>query len=176
MDSKGTVIRLQMDETLSGLTGKLGELEHQVSATVRSVKDSVNSVRDTVDLKLQVRQRPWSFMAGAAAIGFLGGYRPNNHQARKGNSDGPVHTRESAKYIDSSPDIAKSPAANKPGWLANLGESFRPEIAELKGILIGTLIGVAREIVTNQLPRSMERGAGSGGSDSLETQDRRDVE
>ena len=172
MDNAGTVIRQQMDTTLAGLTGKLGDLEHQVSATVRTVKDSVNTVRDTLDLKLHVRRRPWTLMAGAAALGFLGGFRSSNSGAgrptRNGRSDSTPparvaaaeHQYSGAKDATNGADTARPTAAPAPSWLANLGDTFQPEIAELKGIVLGALLELVREIVTKQVSRPMERSVG----------------
>ncbi|MFA6243714.1 MAG: hypothetical protein WC655_22425 [Candidatus Hydrogenedentales bacterium] len=169
MDKEAAVMRLQMDETLAGLTGKLGHLEHQVSSTVRTVKDSVNTVRDTFDLKLQVRQRPWALLASAAAVGFLGGYhssvRDSGRPARGGKgASAPMplaHADESyspaPKAGGNGSKAAQPPAVPAPSWLANLGDSFKPELAELKGIVIGALFGLVREIVTNQPPKPVEQ-------------------
>ena len=175
MDKEAAVMRLQMDETLAGLTGKLGHLEYQVSSTVRTVKDSVNTVRDTFDLKLQVRQRPWALVAGAAALGFLGGYHltvPNGGSRTRGGkgADAPsslIHADEliipslGSKAGTNGSKAAQPPAVSAPSWLANLGDSFQPELAELKGILIGALFGLVREIVTNHPPKPVEQPRGN---------------
>ena len=99
MDNESEVIRQQMDETRSALSDKVELLEQQVVETmhgattavadtvdnvkevvhdtVQTVKDSVqetmDSVKNTLDVQRQVEQRPWIMMAGATAIGFLGG-------------------------------------------------------------------------------------------------------
>src|SRR4051794_29513643 len=100
MDNEPEVIRQQMDETRTALTDKLELLEQQVVGTVQdatsavaetvgtvkqAVQDTVQSVKETVhetvesvketfDLKNQVERRPWMMVAGATALGFLGGY------------------------------------------------------------------------------------------------------
>ena len=172
MDKEATAIRRQMDETLAGLTGKLGDLEHQVSATVRTVKDSANSVRDTFDLKLQVRRRPWTLMAGATALGFFGGFRSSNggavHPTRNGKGASIPQTRvATAEHPNSGAndetneaDSAQFSAAATSNWLANLGDSLQPEIAQLKGMVIGALLELVREVITKQVHRPMERSTG----------------
>jgi ElaB/YqjD/DUF883 family membrane-anchored ribosome-binding protein len=169
MVNKGAEIRQQMDETMAGLTGKIGELEHQVSATVRTVKDSVNTVRDTFDVKLHVRRRPWTFLAGATALGFLGGLSSSRHRTRRyagnGRSDStPVahvepgeHPFTRASNGTEGADLTRHRAVAAPGWLANLGVTFQPEIAELKGIFLGSLLELVRETVTKQVSKSMAR-------------------
>jgi hypothetical protein len=181
MVNKGTEIRQQMEETLAGLTGKFGELEHQVSVSVRTVKDSVNTVRDTFDLKLHVRRRPWTLLAGATALGFLGGLRSSSHRtgpsAGDGKSDGTPFAHadpEEHPYTRvgdgrNGGDSIRHAAVAAPGWLANLGNTFQPEIAELKGIVLGSLLELVREIVTKQVSKSMERPVGDRNNGSKST-------
>ena len=182
MDNQSTSMRKEMDETMAGLTEKLGQLEHQVSATVNTVSDSVNTVRNNLDLKLHVRRRPWTVLAGATAVGFLSGYRSNsrrNGHAREngsnaGNTAPPLTVAAEHQYSGTNGDskgsntapLASSPA---PSWLANLGDKFQPEIAELKGIVIGTLIGIAREIITKQVEAPIGRSIRDDHNSSVKT-------
>jgi ElaB/YqjD/DUF883 family membrane-anchored ribosome-binding protein len=167
MDNEAAAIRQQMDRTLASLTGKLVDLEHQVSGTVRTVKDSVDTVRDAVDLKLQVRRRPWALVAGAAALGFLGGFR-----SRASGTGHPARNRKSAsappaRVADAEPhnganetDAAKLSEAAAPSWLANLGGAFQPEIAALRGFAVGALFEVAREIIAKQAQKPTDPPVG----------------
>ncbi len=180
MDNEGNAMRKQMDVTRDDLTGKLEELEYMVSATVRTVKDSVNSVRDTFDLKLHMRQRPWTLLAGATALGFLGGMRSGSHRSGHTAEDGKgdnatlaradpdVHPHTRVSDISNGKDPTRPATAASPSWLANLGSTFQPEITELKGIVLGSLIELVREIVTKQVSKSIARpvGARNNGSNS----------
>ena len=167
MDDKGNALRQQMNETRAGLNDKLEELEQQVSGTVRTVKNSVNSVRDSFDVKLQVRRHPWTFVAGAAAVGFLGGIRSNRRVPER-----IARAEKGAPLPLSPPECIKSEMANyakggngapiAPSWLANLGEAFQPEIAELRGLVLGGLIEFVREMIAKQAARPKDRNtAGS---------------
>jgi len=181
MDNKGAVIRQQMEETLAGLTGKFGELEHQVSVSVRTVKDSVNTVRDTFDLKLHVRRRPWALLAGATALGFLGGLRSSRHRtgssAGNGKSDGMPFAHADPEELSytrvddgrNGGDSVRYAAVAAPGWLAKLSDTFQPEIAELKGIVLGSVLELVREIVTKQVSKSMEPPVGDRNNGSNST-------
>jgi hypothetical protein len=119
-------------------------------------------------------------MAGAMVLGFIGGHRSNNHATRNGRSASVPLPRESAAEGPHSgandgtigDDGARRAPAALPSWLENLGNTFQPEIAELKGIVIGTLIGIAREIITNQLPRPSERTAGVPNNGKLDNNHR----
>jgi len=178
MDKKATAMRQQMDETMAGLAEKLGCLEDQVSTTVRTVTRSVNSVRDTLDLKLHVRQRPWTLVAGAAALGFLGGFhlhRPGPRDTARNGRSRSAPTIRAAEGIDpdagpqagtNGSDVAHPPAASTPSWLSSFGDKFQPEIAELRGILIGSLFGIARELISNQVLKPVNRQSGDVSSGS----------
>lgn len=167
MDSEGAAMQLKIDETMASLTSKLGALEHQVNDTVKSVKDSVKSVRDTVDIKRQVRLRPWMFVAGATALGFLGGIRANRRQLRhpkmnENNMLVPNSPTAELLYSNSSESAPGSTGARQStramtNWLAGLGTTFQPEIAELKGIVIGTMMELAREVITRQVYKHTTR-------------------
>lgn len=141
MDREGAEMRQQMDETMAGLTGKLEDLGDHLSGTVKTVQKSVNSVREAFDVKLQVRRNPLTALAGAAALGFFFGFQPDGNRARhNGNSVKPA--------VPAAP--SERPPAAPPGWLAHAGETFKPEIAALRGVAVGTLLGVIREAVTKQ--------------------------
>src|SRR5579859_1541072 len=89
MDNEPEITRADLDETRASLSEKLETLEQQVvhsvhgatnavNETVESVKDAVHDtvakVRETLDIPLQVKQRPWGMVGGSIALGFLGGY------------------------------------------------------------------------------------------------------
>ena len=168
MDNEGTAMRQQMDDTMTGLADKLGELGHQVSGTYRTVKDSVNTVRDTFDLKLQVRQRPWTFLAGATALGFLLGSRSNNggagHPSRNGRSANNVPL---PRVAAADPNNGTNGVEAAPSWLANLGGTFHPEITALRGIVAGAAFELVREMIAKQAPtRPRVRQVGDADNDT----------
>jgi len=194
MEDSPEVIRQQMDETRTHLSEKLEALEqrvvntvHEASAsvnetigsvkeavhdTVQTVKDSVNdtvdTVKDTFDVRRQVEARPWIMMAGATALGFLGGYlltrsrsEPAEHYATTGHY--PLASGNGASSYTAPPPppfSGMAPAAAAPketgGLLETLTKSFEPELKELKGLAIGALLGVVRDVVSDSIPPNME--------------------
>jgi ElaB/YqjD/DUF883 family membrane-anchored ribosome-binding protein len=188
MEDSPEVIRHQMDETRTHLSEKLEALEqrvvntvHEASAsvnetigsvkeavqdTVQTVKDSVHdtvdSVKDTFDVRRQVEARPWTMMAGATALGFLGGYlltrsRSEERHARSGYQ--PLVSGNGG-YAPPPPITGMAPAAAAPkesgGLLATLSKTFEPELKELKGLAVGALLGVVRDVVSDSIPPTME--------------------
>ena len=95
MDREREIIEEHMAETRHALTDKLDQLEQTVANTVSeaaetvehvrdavtgtvqsvtdSVRDTVESVSDALDVTKQVERHPWGMVAGATAVGFVGG-------------------------------------------------------------------------------------------------------
>lgn len=162
MINESLAMQMEIEKTLAHLNEKLLRLEEQTLGKVRTVAESVNDVKETLDLRLRVRHRPWTYVAGASALGFAGAYWFGGHKAvplqsntkssasstrqteSAGNDPSPVN---GATY---GPARAESPVEAAPGWLTKFGDRFEPEIAELRGLIIGTLLGVAREIIVRQ--------------------------
>jgi len=193
MEDSPEVIRHQMDETRTHLSDKLEALEqrvvntvHEASAsvnetigsvkdavhdTVQTVKDSVNetvdTVKDTFDVRNQVERRPWTMVAGATALGFLGGYllmRRRAAPAERYETTG-YHPLASgngaASYAPPPPPITgMAPTAAVPkeseGFLGMLTRTFEPELKEMKGLAVGALLGVLRDVVSDSVPETME--------------------
>ena len=73
------------------------------------------------------------------------------HTAVKGN--GAARNRNAAASTATHESDA---AAEKPNWVAGLGDTFHDEISQLEGLAIGTLLGIVRDIVTKAVPEHME--------------------
>lgn len=161
------VIRSEMEDKRSSLTEKLEALENQVvgkvetaagavASTVETVTGTVQAVKDALDVRKHVERRPWLMVGGAVAVGFVGGYllpsgrprRPdfqalasdgspktttgNGHSGRPGHRDG--HGRRHA---------AKEEGA--------LSQAFQG----LKGLAIGAVMDLLRDLATKALPPAM---------------------
>jgi len=133
MTNGSSQLKQDRDKVYAGLTDKLGKLDEHFSDTVQSVADSVQSARDSIDLKLQVRRRPWTFIVGATALGFLGGFRMRSQE------DTGVEERRAATSM-----------AQKRVRTAKTGNRFDPEFAKLKNFALGTLVGLVREVLAKE--------------------------
>jgi ElaB/YqjD/DUF883 family membrane-anchored ribosome-binding protein len=123
MASEPEVIHQEIEETRADLAKKLETLESEITDTVKSaretveetienvtetVQETVETVKKTFDLEYQMRQRPWTLMAGATVAGFLVGafvlrprrsYRPE-HAGWFGGGGFYPHDESSAGGID----------------------------------------------------------------------------
>lgn len=161
--------------------GSVKEIVHDSLQTVKdSVHETVDTVRDTFDLSRQVDRRPWTMCAGATALGYLGGYLLRGSDRREAVIGGigenialaiKAHTPESrngaakghgavagAQTHESDPPSFS--ALKKQSLLSNLGSTFHAEIAQLKGLAVGTLLGIVRDLVSDAMPEHMERQVG----------------
>jgi len=152
---------------------------HNSVETVKdSVSSSVESVKETFDLPAQTQRHPWALFGCSVAAGFAGGWIL--FRALEGNRQSalpPARAYHPAAYTGASswasrpqaafsngapveaapapsaPAPAPAPAAESgPSWLSELGHKFEPELNKVKGLAIGALIGVVRDMVTKSLP------------------------
>jgi ElaB/YqjD/DUF883 family membrane-anchored ribosome-binding protein len=172
-------IREQMEQTRSSLSEKLETLEQQVVQTVQgatcavsetvenvkeavqdtvqtvkgTVENTVESVRSTFDFSRHVDEHPWACMGGAAAAGFITSYvfggsdksRPAPARSRRESWTGPADERRPAEE-------RRTSAASDSGFQRLFGD----EIGKLRGIALGTLFGVVRDLVSEMVPRQIE--------------------
>lgn len=183
------VIRQHMAESRTALTEKLGLLEDKVTETVQNATSSVtdtvdsvkNAVQDTVDnvkhsvqntvasvteafdLPQQVATHPWPLMVGAIGVGYLIGYSlaPSRNQ-QHGSARSAGFLNEVEHRFGSAATTAKNAngTATTPGFLASIGEMFQTELTQLKGLAIGTAVGLVRDMVSEAAPSSLKSEVG----------------
>jgi len=151
------------------------------TSSVESVKDSVHSsvesVKDTLNVEHQVEQHPWAMFGGSVVLGFLGGLLIN--KLTEPNRRFPDHPQSlytgaeswsrpqpsassyapsSSRFTGSTEAPAQQPAASSTPvqpehpWLAELSQTFAPEIQKVKGLAIGALVGAVRDLVAQSVP------------------------
>jgi gas vesicle protein len=165
-------------ETVSSVTDTV---QHTVDAVKDSVENTVDAVKGTVagtvrslkgffDIPHHVDRHPWLMMGGSVLLGFLGGrlLLPRREpEALPPPSTGapppaapvytpaapPAQTFESAR-AQQEPHDGESEAPRE-SWLGRLGEKFGDEISKVKGLALGTLLGVARDMVSQWVPETL---------------------
>jgi ElaB/YqjD/DUF883 family membrane-anchored ribosome-binding protein len=166
----------QVVETVQSTTNAVSDtvesVKEVVEETVETVKgtveETVDTVKKTFDLRLQVENHPWLMLGGSVAVGFVAGRliegllpAPSAPAARwdalPPPSSGGVQTNggPSYRYVEETrpkPEAAEPAGGN---WLGTLTEQFAPEIGKLKGLAIGTLLGLVRDMVKQALPEEL---------------------
>jgi len=153
-------------KTVENVTGAVENVTGAVEGTVNTVKatvtDSVESVKNALDITGYVEQYPWLVMGGGVAVGYLlgsmlgeshphstGGYAPastayeppapSNSQAWGASSAAPTSTGSAGK-----------------SWTSFVPDSWMPLIDKLKGLAIGTMSGVIGEMVMKAVPENIK--------------------
>jgi ElaB/YqjD/DUF883 family membrane-anchored ribosome-binding protein len=167
-----------VQSTTSAVTGTVENVKEVVQETVQTVKGSVEetvaTVKQTFDLSYQVDRHPWLLLGGSVAVGFVAGRLVEGLlPARAGTyysealpppSAGDVRTsggeragryREEPAPRRSYTAPAKEAVSAAGGWLNSAAEQFAPELDKLKGMALGALFGLARDMVKRSLPGEM---------------------
>jgi len=145
-----------MEETRSSLADKLETLENEfretvegateaVSNTVEAVQETVETVKETFDPRKQVERHPWLMMAGAVATGYVAGcLLERSPPARSAATQQPPPPMPFVG-AGAAPPAAPPTAPASPG-------PFASSLEKLKGLAIGSLMSVVRELVTRAAP------------------------
>jgi ElaB/YqjD/DUF883 family membrane-anchored ribosome-binding protein len=161
-----------VSETVESVKEAVQETVHTVKG---SVENTVHSVKSTFDLHHQTHEHPWIMMSGATAAGFLAGWLFGGREqsrfsratgvpppSRGGYREERGGYREEGRLAAAPPMMASHPpsraaaASEAPTWSHRLHHLFGDEIDKLKGVALGTLFGVIRDVVSEIVPKQIE--------------------
>jgi len=145
-----------------------GAVQQTVELAKASVHDTVEAVKDTFDLSRQVREHPWAMVGGSVTVGFAAGCLLSRATAStrerlpnggvptlstltprfEAERDGGARHRMAEQTRSTSADAGGA----HQGVLGDLGQRFDTEIHKLKGLALGTILGVVRDMITNSAP------------------------
>ena len=161
MDSRTEPIRQDIEAIRDSMTDKMEQIESKIKGTV---EDTTTSLKQIVDVRYQVGERPWtvlglSVLAGFA-LGSMGGEtsHPPQPQPQPGQPFRyyPVDQHDRPSDYDAREHYAASLSAPRapaqPGFFDQLNEQFGDEISMLKTAAMTTLIGVLRDTLQQSLP------------------------
>lgn len=181
-EATATVLNTVNNATAS-MTDVVENVNTAVQGTVDTVRntvtDTVESVKHTFDLSEQVERHPWTMLAGAVALGYMGGSYlgqgssgPESHsQSPSGwQPNPPVEHSASSHVLSSSPATAPTTQtwANQPEQAPvsshsvtqavdspnSLQRLFGNELSKLKGLAIGVSLGLVRDMISESVPPS----------------------
>ncbi len=175
-EQESAEMREEIDVTRSDLADKLEALEERVMDTVQSAqetvedslqiaKDTVATVKRTFDIKHHVEEYPWVMVGGAALAGLALGAlfqrmwpsaqqtpaRPaGNETAPSASPAWPAEQcgNGSCATTVPPPQIQAAP----PSWPGIFG-LFHEDIAKVKGMAIGYVMGLARDAIKGAVPQ-----------------------
>lgn len=180
------VIEDEIEQTREGLADKLEALTQQLTHTVEDVeetvedvveatKDTISNIKEAFNIPKQVEEHPWLAMGASVLVGFLGGKLLGSMTSSRYHHDG-SHTNGWAEPIPQRMSSASASYEGRPqpdtradtydsaqethgestGWLSGLTEQFAPELNKVKGLALGTMFGVIRDMVSQTLPESLK--------------------
>jgi len=167
------------------MEGTVQAVAETVSNTVESVKDTVSAVGETAsetveavkeafNLSEQVRRHPWAWVGGSIVAGFVAGkllgprgerhtqeawdfargrgYQPRDDEWQASTDHGNGRNRISEPATTAESDTTSGLGS----MLGGVTKHFGPEINKLKELALGTLFGVARDMISRSLPQSLQ--------------------
>jgi len=145
-------------------------VQSTVSTVTDAAQQTVDSVKETFNLPRQVERHPWLMMAGAAVVGYIGGrllLPANTGSSGRPTTSGspfpdsmnrmaaaPEPPRHNGHHDGSKAETRESESSDD-GWFSGLADVFGSEINQLKALGIGALVGVVRDLVTQNLGGEM---------------------
>jgi len=137
-----------------------------VETVTESVKETVESVGETLNLWTQADRHPWMVFGGSVVVGFLGaqlfgGSTRDSEEEEDERAPGssswysspepqtaPPQREWQSAQAPSYPSYREEPAQEQKGW-------FWDELGKLKGLAIGTLMGVVRDLTKQVVPAAI---------------------
>lgn len=164
-------------DATSAVTNTVEAVREAVHDSVEMVKGSVGetveTVRETLDIQRQVERHPWAMMAGSVALGYVGGSLLNRTQQEgyRGSNLGPVYANPDRGIAEGlrnggtsripvqeslTSDHVEQAGGTEHHWLDEAGQMFEKEISKVKGLAIGTVLGVLRDLISSSLPEPLK--------------------
>jgi ElaB/YqjD/DUF883 family membrane-anchored ribosome-binding protein len=153
-------------------------VEGTVDAVKQKVEGTVNSVRQTLDLRRQVERHPWAMVGGSIALGYVAGsvlprpLRPTRTAIGGGDlssggypepgiaSSAVERYREEDRFLGEGRDEPPIEPRESSSW-TNLAQQFAPEIAQVKQLAIGAVLGLLADQVKKSLPDNLSAQVGT---------------
>jgi hypothetical protein len=150
-------------ETVEAVKETVEKASETVENVTESVQETVETVSETFDLWRQADRHPWLVFGGSVLVGFVGaqliggsakkteeeerlraktapGWSPAQEaQSSRGNG------RHAAETPASPPTREEQPRREEKSW-------FWDQLGQLKGLAIGSLMGVVRDMTKRALP------------------------
>jgi len=170
-------VRQTVQDTVSGAAETVANMQHCIQDTVQTVRESVRetaeTVSETLDVSKQVERHPWAMMAGATAVGFgvgilvtrvdvpaaasfMASSMTSNGNGANGSDGGwsgpPPSVFQQKKRSDRNGRGQRQESSEEPAWV--------PAVNQLKGLAIGAMFGVFREILSKSMPEAISGQVG----------------
>lgn len=155
-------------ETVENVTESVKET---VESVTESVKETAHSVAETFNLRIQFERHPWLMFGGSIAVGCAAGYFLGGPWHRREHFNGSPAQDTGAAYFAGSPAEEINRSAPEPSWAgSSMAAPERQEsnrtgwlwdsLGRLKGLAVGALMGVVRDMASRALPDTLQQRVG----------------
>jgi ElaB/YqjD/DUF883 family membrane-anchored ribosome-binding protein len=153
MDDEPEVIRQQMDATRCSMSEKIERLEEAVTDKVQAVTSTVESVKQTFDIRRYYREYPWAAFGAAVAVGIAGDVMLR----RRGGTGRIAEPPSQARPLVQPPTPSNNGGRERPPPAASRSTAtaasmFGDEIGKLKGIALGAGLSLLRDWIAHSMP------------------------
>lgn len=167
-------VKNTVQDATEAVSDTVATVKDAVQDTVETVKDTVHdtveTVKDTFDMTGHVKAHPWPMFLGATAIGFAAGrwvMRDTSMSKTLASASAPAapaaSTAPAVTYHNgtggngftptSQPETSAAPPTKH--WWSSVAEQYSDEIAKVKGLALGTIGGMIREMLTSSAPPAL---------------------
>jgi len=169
-----TSVKESIQDTVATVTGSVQDTVTTVKDTLH---DGVESVKNMFDVPHLVEQHPWPAVAGSIALGFClertfgkattpmtekmseaSAPMPNQPgQAGSGATgyQGALQSRQGRSHSTNGGHTPREKHEKHAPKKSSLLSALGPEIEQLKGLALGALFGLARELIVKAVPPEM---------------------
>jgi len=164
-------VKNTVQDATEAVSDTVATVKDAVQDTVETVKDTVHdtveTVKGTFDIAAHVNAHPWPMFLGATAVGFAAGrfiMRDTSMSKSLATASAPAasstpamtyHNGTGGNGFTTTPNIELSPAPPKKHWWSSMADQYGEEIAQVKGLALGTIGGIIREMVTSSAPPAL---------------------
>jgi ElaB/YqjD/DUF883 family membrane-anchored ribosome-binding protein len=154
-----------VQSTTEAVTETVEAVKETVENVTETVKETAHSVAETFNLKRQVERHPWGMLGGSVAVGCLAGYFLSGKPHRQAERNGYPEEDFSGTAAYFSPAAAEGATRPQPEPCTPAVPEREQEgqkswvwdtVGRLKGLAIGTLMGVVRDLASRALPESLQ--------------------
>jgi len=178
----------EVKEAVSGAVGgvkeavsdAVGGVKEAVSTVSESVSSATESVKEAFNLSRQVEEHPWAMMGAAVAVGCIGGYLLGGLSRRSAAPD--TSSNWTPSQTPGATATPASPSASSLSWTSSSAREeqkpkepglfdslfsavkgsapdvFGPVVTSLEGLAVGSLAGVARDLIKQAAPEDWREG------------------
>jgi len=139
-------------ETVDAVTETVQEA---VAGVKESLQETVQTVTESFNLRLQAERHPWAVFGGAVVVGCLGGFLLGGSSRRRRESRPSWEPSRESQTTYGASSHASAAQPQQPEQ-SGAGGWFWEQLSGLRGLAVGAMMGVARDMVAKAVPETLK--------------------